>query len=451
MYESPHTSNCVSHLAIFLRKMRKQSNILFQLPPLSFPGLPKWQRALATTALSASLLTFPITTGGAPPPITEQVWTIINENYMDANAVQDTWSSQHASLFSPHKTEASAYKAVRASLKTLDDRYTRVLTPSQMGTLRKFDVSGLGLLLTADEGGHVIVSAPPSADSSAGAAGIRAGDELQSIDGVSIRGVAAFEVAQMLQGAECTDVKLGFRDGGYVSLTRHFATKTAAVTRAVAVRREDGVMGYVRLGEFAASARAEVEDAVRKVINDGAEWIVLDVRGNGGGIFEGALEIAGIFEGDGKVVARVSGRGGSGVEDVYRSRAVNGRVGEGLDVGLLVNGGSASSSEVLAGGMRDMCSAAIVGDGSTYGKGLIQGVFGLSDGGGVIVTVAEYTTPNGERIQGVGLAPDLRTRARGLQGLLHRLGIDRIDEMSVGVTKQQVHDVLRRCETRGRL
>lgn len=319
-----------------------------------------------------------------------------------------------------------------------------------METLRRFDVSGVGLLLTSDTVGNLIVATTPAKGTSAATAGVARGDVLLAVDGVSVTGEPAFLVSQLMQGKEGSEMELEFRDRGIVRLERHFVEGKGELEGKL-VDTDEGKMGYIRLGEFRASARGEVGDWVDRLVREGAEWIVLDLRGNGGGVFEGALEIAGLFEGADvpvvKVLARNTGAGDVlRGEEMFSSRVVKGEeaVGMGIDLAVIVDGRSASSSEVLAGGLRNACRAAVVGE-TTFGKGLIQGVFGLPDGGGVVITVAEYLMPEGEKIQGVGLKPDVERKAGGWTKIGRLVGIEKLDPSTVRVSRAEVKDVVNRC------
>jgi carboxyl-terminal processing protease len=214
-----------------------------------------------------------------------------------------------------------------------------------------------------------------------------------------------------------------------VELVRRFADGGGAPVSWSLTEAGGRHVGYLKLSDFSASSRGDVERALRDLDARGADAYVLDVRHNPGGVFEGALEIAGLFSGRDAVVARVTSRGSA--EEVFRSRIIGddsaagkpgaaaavaarnaaGRYTGGAVVSadaplaVVVDSGSASSSEVLGGALRDNCRGVIVGTTHSFGKGLIQGVFGLSDGGGVVVTVARYRTPGGGEIQGAGLTP----------------------------------------------
>lgn len=425
---------------------------------LSLPTPQKWGKAIATTALTAALLLpRPIHAAEVVQPphpastdvehnFVHEAWNLVNQYYLDPTFHDVDWSKELDQLMTaPLLNHNAAYSALKKSLAKLEDPFTRILNPKQMETLRKFDVSGVGLLLTQDQTGALVVATNPAPDTAAAVAGVKRGDVVLSVDGNDVEGAGAFKVAEWMQGPEGSVLKIRFRDRGETSLIRTFETPEPAVTRVTVVDRPDGRMGYIRLKEFRASGRSEVSKALATLREQGAEWIALDLRGNGGGIFEGALEIAGLLEGEGHPVALVKGRTNE-LRDVYKSQVIKGEESSSLDLAVILDEGSASSSEVLAGALRDECRAALVGS-QTFGKGVIQGVFGLPDGGGIVVTVAEYRTPRGDKIEHVGLQPDIPLKSNGIRGVLQAIGIERVDEKNITISHDQVKDVIKMCQT----
>lgn len=424
-----------------------------RLPPPCFNGLPslpndlltRASRAAAAAALCAALSTgtlvhapastraavAPVTTERLPAPqldaehaLAQEAWTLVSRYYRDGGFGGASWGRQGAELQrAVLQTRPSTYRAIRSALSVLGDPYTRLLTPSEMAGLRKFDVSGVGLLLTAGADGGIVVATDPLPGTAAAEARILRGDVLLSVDGADVSERAAFEVAQLMQGEDGGELALRFRDAGDVALRRNFGggkRERASATSFLA--EEDGrLVGHMQLSEFTASSRVDVARAVHELRALGADAFVLDVRGNPGGVFEGALEIAGIFEGADVPVAKVSGRGEA---ETFTSSVVGDAEGvDNVPLAIVVDARSASASEVLAGGLRDVCRAAVVGDSNSYGKGLIQGVFGLSDGSGLVLTVAEYETPKGVSIQGKGLVPDFPLNESFVDKALHGFGV----------------------------
>lgn len=389
--------------------------------------------------------------------LAEEAWQLVDKYFVSPSFNGLDWAAERKKLASASLPSRKAtYAYLRSSFRLLSDQYTRLISPNDMNAFRRFDTSGVGLLLTTDSTGALVVATDPPAGSPAAKAGVVRGDVLEEVEGDPIQDQAAFSVSERMQGADGSDMHVTFRGKEEMTLRRSFppAAGSAAI-KAKLVDIEDGSkLGYIRLSEFRASSREEVALASDKLVKGGADWIVLDLRKNGGGVFEGALEIAGLFEGNDVPVAQVTGRADpsddSSVKDeTYRSRLVEGekQVPGDVDVAVIIDEGSASSSEVLAGGLRDQCRAALVGERS-YGKGLIQGVFGLSDGGGVVVTVGEYRTPNGDRIQGVGLKPDMQRRLSGIERIGRVLGVEKIDESTIGVEREQVREAVRMCAAR---
>jgi carboxyl-terminal processing protease len=253
------------------------------------------------------------------------------------------------------------------------------------------------------------------------------------------------------------------------ALKRSFAQNGGAAVVSSLQEVDGRKVGYVQLSDFSAGSRIGVERALRDLDARGADAYVLDLRGNPGGVFEGALEIAGLFEGRDAVVARVASR--SNPDEVFRSRVViTGKDGKeslvasaaemaskyprgavvspNAPLAVFVDGGSASSSEVLGGSLRDNCRGAIAGSGRSFGKGVIQGVFGLTDGGGVVVTVASYRTPAGGEIQGHGLEPNVKVE----DGLVSSAARKVLGKGEAGaVDFGQVEEALRMCRADDRL
>jgi carboxyl-terminal processing protease len=165
--------------------------------------------------------------------------------------------------------------------------------------------------------------------------------------------------------------------------------------------QKDGVpVGYIRLTQFSANATAEVADAINRLEKQGAEAYILDLRNNPGGLLQAGIEIARLWMDKGTVVYTVNRQGTLG------SFEANGPALTGDPLVVLVNQGTASASEILAGALQDNGRAQLVGE-KTFGKGLIQSLFDLADGSGLAVTVAKYETPNHRDIHKLGIQPNL--------------------------------------------
>ncbi|KAJ1621906.1 ClpP/crotonase-like domain-containing protein [Pavlovales sp. CCMP2436] len=226
--------------------------------------------------------------------------------------------------------------------------------------------------------------------------------------------------SQVIQAGTDGTVSMGLQhpasDGDDAAAASQFSVKlkraytvTASPVLSKVVRVGSGEraldVGYVKLAEFNSVGARQVGDALRSMAERKVGGYVLDLRGNRGGVLEGALEIGGFFMGKGVPVVNVID--GFGAKTVYAATE-EALVPAGAPVAVLVDSGSASASEVLAGALRDRCRATIIGE-RTYGKGVIQGVFGMRNGGAVILTLAKYQSPAGTEINGIGVLPNVDT------------------------------------------
>jgi len=237
--------------------------------------------------------------------------------------------------------------------------------------------------------------------SSAQKQGLHKGELVTEINGRSTKGMTAFDVIEMVMPDTSKTMTMKLQDAAtqearVVQLDR----ATAEVRDPVSYKLLDKT-GYIRLAEFNALGPQKVREAVADLEAQGAERYIMDLRMNPGGTFQTALGIAGTFVPERTAVFVVDGKG------ERTEFKTSGKPLTSDPLIILADRGSASASEVLAGALQDNCRAVLVGD-RTFGKGLIQGVFGLESGGGVALTVARYETPSGRDINKVGIAPDIK-------------------------------------------
>ena len=371
-----------------------------------------WLKSLmAASALSCSLL------AGTPQivhaedlgsPVAKEVVGLIDKYYLDRsfNGVDLGRIREQLDQSGP-LTESQALELSEKFVKSLGDRYSRVLTPLQAAKLGKYDVTGVGINLVIADNGEVKVGAVPPADSDAGRLGVTFGDVVTAINGKAAVGMTSFDALEAIQGDGDTVYMRIKSDGGKgdereVALKKSFLTKNPVTYRLVVDESTGKKTGYLKLSEFNAQCKRRVRSAVTDLESQGASGIILDLRGNGGGVLDGALGIAGLFV-ERPLVLYVTDANGA-MQPLYsREQLFDATV----PLQIWVDQGTASSSEVLAAALRDNCRASVVG-GTTYGKGLIQGVFGLSDGGALIETVASYSTPAGDEINKKGVQPDVK-------------------------------------------
>jgi len=296
-------------------------------------------------------------------------------------------------------------EAALAGMMTALDPHSNYLPPSNYDDLRERtegQYSGVGLTISADGGMVKVIS--PMDDSPAAKAGVQAGDVISSIEGQNAAGLTVSQVSEKLRGAVGTSVKVTFlRDGSdplEVTLTRE-VIKVQSVTG-----RVEGDFGYLRVSTFNENTGRELNEAIAKIKAEkpGVKGYVLDLRNNGGGLLNAAIDVSDAFLERGEIVSQR----GRKPEQIQRYSAKPGDITGGLPLVVLVNYGSASASEIVAGALKDHQRATIVGL-TSFGKGSVQTVIPLRQGqdGALSITTARYYTPSGASIQKIGIEPDL--------------------------------------------
>ena len=295
--------------------------------------------------------------------------------------------------------------AIRGALATLDDPHTTFLEPQPRQRERE-DLSGrfggIGAYVTQTEDGRIALE--PMPDLPAAQAGVQDGDVLIKVDDTEITTeMTVDDVVTLVRGEVGTTVQLTLERQGQaepvlVEVMRQDIPSPSVESRML--EEAEGV-GYVRIFLFSGRTEKELEDALQELKDQGMTALVLDLRGNGGGLFDSAIDVASKFLDGGTVLYQVEK---DAPEQEFRA---NGRPiwPEGPMV-VLVDGGTASASEIVAGALQDRGRAILAGE-QTYGKGSVQSVFDLSDGSSVHITHAQWLTPERRQISGEGLAPDL--------------------------------------------
>jgi len=299
--------------------------------------------------------------------------------------------------------EQVTYSAIRGMLETLDDRYTAFIEPDVAAILEedatgKFE--GIGAFVDLDESGRLRI-VDTFEDGPAEAAGLRAEDRVIAVDGESVVGDTLYEAIGKIRGPAGTEVALTIeREAAVEPFTVTVERARLEIPVVESEILDDGI-GYVSLHEFSATASEALEDELESLLAQNASTIILDLRQNPGGWLDQAIGVADLFLDDGLVAVE---RFSDGSERAFRARS--GDLAEDVSLVVLVNNGSASASEIVAGALQDRERALLVGT-STFGKGSVQRPFTLSDGSELRVTVALWFTPDDQRIQGQGLTPDI--------------------------------------------
>lgn len=295
------------------------------------------------------------------------------------------------------------YAAIRGMLSVLGDEYTAFIEPEPAAILAedatgKFE--GIGAYVKMNEEGILEISGVFEGGP-AESAGLRKGDRVLAVDGVSVIGVSLYEAIGRIRGPAGTRVTLLIEREGVEKPFEVTIIREALEIPIIDVEMRDDGIGIIRLYEFSATASDLVERGLEELLDQGARGIVFDLRYNPGGWLEQAVKVSDIFLDDGVILFE---RWSDGQERVFE--AAPGDVGEEIPLVVLVNGGSASASEIVAGALQDHERAVLVGE-RTFGKGSVQRPFSLSDGSELRVTVAHWFTPNNRAIHNEGLTPDI--------------------------------------------
>ncbi len=302
---------------------------------------------------------------------------------------------------------ASLQGMVRELRRRHDDRFSEYFSPESLASFNEAiegRFSGVGLSVVPDKRGLQVVQVFD--DSPADRAGIVPGEVIVSVDGDSIAGESSNEATGRIKGPEGTEVTLGVRDAksDKVRQLRMIRAEVALPNVSSRVETVDGrELGYVRMLSFSEGAHALLAKAVRKVEREGAEGIVLDLRGNPGGLLDEAVLSASIFLPEGEVVVSTESR--TQGDSVHET--VGGTVSK-LPLVVLIDRGTASAAEILAAALADNADALVVGARS-FGKGVFQQEEPLANGGALKLTVGEYFTPDGVNLaRSRGIHPDVK-------------------------------------------
>jgi len=356
------------------------------------------RKALITTVfvvfISAAILLLGISIGGAKAEdeleskleIFLQVLDIVKHDYIETD-VDNT---------------KLIYGAIRGLLDSLDDPYSHFVEPKsykEMKLRMSGSYSGVGIYIGMKEKQLVVIS--PIDDTPADKAGLKAHDKIMSIDGTSTKGMTLEEAVSLIRGPKGTTVVLGIIRGKAKKEKEYPVVRDVIKIKSVKTDLLDDEIAYIKLNTFEKEkAASEMKSAILSLKDKGAKGLILDLRGNGGGLLENAIVIADMFLDKGVIVSTVDRLGDK--ESITASR---GTIWE-YPVVMLINGSSASASEILAGALRDNNIATLVGT-HTFGKASVQNVRTLDDGSAVLITVAKYLTPNGSDINKKGINPDI--------------------------------------------
>ena len=323
----------------------------------------------------------------------EQAWDIILSDYVEKDKID---------------VEQLSQAAIAGMLEVLDDPYTAYLSPEEyqmsLGDLEgRFE--GIGAEVAIREGQLIVIA--PFADSPAARAGIRAGDIVLEIDGESTEGMGLMEAVFKVRGPKGTSVSLLVIHQGETEPVEIVVVRDEIEVSSVYFEMIGGI-AYINIDQFAENTNEELIPVLESVAAEAATGIILDLRSNPGGSVDAVVDVTSRFLEAGQVVFTI--RYNDGREEVIKANRQE--ITTDLPVVVLVDGFSASGSEVLAGALKDHGRATIAGA-TTFGKGSVNFLNQLADGSGLYITAARWLTPDGSLIEGVGITPDVALEAGG--------------------------------------
>jgi carboxyl-terminal processing protease len=319
-----------------------------------------------------------------------KAWNVINEKYVDNDEVVP---------------QNKIWGAIEGLADSLGDPYTVFLPPQESELFAeniRGNFGGVGMEVGMRDGILTVIA--PLKNTPAEKAGVLAGDQVIAVDGKSTADLGIDEAVSLIRGEIGTSVKLTiFREGSDGTLDIDVVRGNIKIPTSESILRDDGIF-VISLFNFSAISPDEFRDGLRAFLNSGSDKLILDLRGNPGGFLNAATDMASWFLPVGKVIV-TENYGKNGEDIVHRSKGYN-IFKNNLKFVILVNQGSASASEILAGALQEHGKATLVGA-QTFGKGSVQELVNITDETSLKVTVAKWLTPNGNSISDGGVTPDI--------------------------------------------
>ncbi|MCL2140165.1 MAG: S41 family peptidase [Dehalococcoidia bacterium] len=316
----------------------------------------------------------------------EEAWKLIHEQYVGLGSVDSNALSQ---------------AAIQAMMEVLNDAHSEYMSQSEyeefINSLMGNSYGGIGAIIASSNGNHIVNKVYQ--DRPAEKAGLKVGDILLEVDGISTSGMSLSDLIDLVKGEAGTQVNLLVRHQGDSTTTLITITRENIVVPTVELKMY-GDIAYLEISHFSVNTNNELGEALIEIDKEGAKGIVIDLRGNPGGFLDVAVNAISRFIKSGVVLTEQKNDG----TEVSIKASIQKETTD-LPVVVLVNSGSASASEVFCGALQDYGRAVIAGS-TTYGKGSINQLYELPDGSAIYLTVSRWLTPNGNIIEGNGITPD---------------------------------------------
>ncbi|PSJ58803.1 S41 family peptidase [Kumtagia ephedrae] len=329
-----------------------------------------------------------------------------SETYKQLAIFGDIFERVRAQYVTPPEEKALVESAINGMLTSLDP-HSSYLNPDAAKDMRvqtKGEFGGLGIEVTMEN--ELVKVITPIDDTPAAKAGVRAGDYISAIDGTEVRGMTLNDAVEKMRGLVNTPIKLTILREGADKPLELTIVRDIIKVKAVKFRVENDI-GYMKITSFTEKTFDDLENAIKEirkdVPDDKLKGYVLDLRLNPGGLLDQAVSVSDAFLDRGEIVSTR----GRDPKDVTRFDSRAGDDIDGKPLVVLINGGSASASEIVAGALQDHRRATVVGT-QSFGKGSVQTIIPLGENGALRLTTALYYTPSGKSIQGKGITPDIK-------------------------------------------
>lgn len=328
-----------------------------------------------------------------------------SDSYEDLKTFTEVLSIVQKSYVEPIKVKDLVYGAIKGMITTLDPHSSfmppEVFKEVQVSTKGEF--GGIGIQLGVKENNLVVIA--PIEGTPADKAGIKAGDFIVKVNEEITKDMTLTDAVQRMRGPKGSKVTLTIRrEGEQAPLVFSLVREVIKIESVKSKMLEDGI-GYVRISQFQESTAKDLSKVLKKLKDEKRQGLILDLRNNPGGLLNSAVEVTEQFIDKGRLVVFIKGREGKKDEYIANDKAEH----EDFPMIVLVNDGSASASEIVAGALQDWGRALVLGT-QTFGKGSVQTILPLSDGAGLRLTTAKYYTPKGRSIQNEGITPDVAVK-----------------------------------------
>lgn len=329
-----------------------------------------------------------------------EVLTLIKKNYVDEVKTKDLISG-----------------AIKGMIVSLDPHsgYMSSEAFKEFQVETKGEFGGLGIQIGVKDGILTVIA--PIEDTPAYNAGIKAGDKILKISGESTKNMSITDAVSKMRGPKGTSITITIFREGWKEPNDFTIVRDIIKIKSVKSRILPDNIGYIKLTQFQETTTTELASTIEKLKKEGMTSMILDLRNNPGGLLNVAIGVSEQFLPPQKLVVYIKGRAGEKIE--YYTEKASQQYTD-MPMVVLVNHGSASASEIVAGALKDWNRAVIIGV-QTFGKGSVQSLIPLSDGSGLRLTTAKYYTPKGTSIQGVGITPDIVVKLEAKSGKEHRI------------------------------